>query len=100
MEEKLKSILKQIHWSLVLKATIFAVAWFALPFWIFLLLALYLYFVPLGGSAKVVLPFFVLIFVTALEGVSIPFAVVFGILIVVLLFKPAGLLGIKYTEKV
>lgn len=27
-------------------------------------------------------------------------AVVFGILIVVLLFKPAGLLGIKYTEKV
>ncbi|MHB1153174.1 MAG: branched-chain amino acid ABC transporter permease, partial [Eubacteriales bacterium] len=27
-------------------------------------------------------------------------AVVFGILIVVLLFKPSGLLGIKYTEKV
>jgi hypothetical protein len=80
MEEKLKLISKRIHWSSVLKAAIFAVAWFALPFWIFLLVALYLYFIPIAGSAKVALPFLVLLYVSVFEGPSIIFALIFGVL--------------------
>jgi hypothetical protein len=80
MEEKLKSISKRIHWSLVLKAAIFAAAWFALPFWLFLLVALYLYFIPFTGSAKVALPFLVLLLISAFEGSNIGFALIFGIL--------------------
>lgn len=80
MEEKLKSISKRIHWSLVLKAAIFAVAWFALPFWLFVLVALYLYFIPLPGSANVALPFLVLLLLSAFQGPSILFAIIFGAL--------------------
>ena len=80
MEEKLKLILKRIHWSLVLKAAIFAVAWFALPLWLFLPVAFILYFKPIPGSAKVVLPFLVLLFLTLFEGPSVYFAIIFGIL--------------------
>jgi len=80
MAERLKSISKRIHWSLVLKAAIFAVAWFALPFWLFALVALYLYFTPFPGSAKVALPFLVLLLISAFEGPSVGFALIFGIL--------------------
>jgi hypothetical protein len=80
MAEKLKSILKQTRWSLVLKAAIFAAAWLVLPFWLFLLVALYLYFVPFLGSAKVALPFLVLLLLSLFEGQNIFFALIFGIL--------------------
>jgi hypothetical protein len=80
MEEKLKSISKRIHWSSLLKAAIFAIVWFWLPWWLFLLVALYFYFVPLAGSAKVVLPFLVLLFISLFEGPSIAFALIFAIL--------------------
>jgi hypothetical protein len=80
MEEKLKSISKRIHWSLVLKAAIFAVAWFVLPFWLFLLVALYLYFVPFAGSASVALPFLVLLLVSGFESSNVGFALIFGII--------------------
>ena len=46
MAGKLKSISRQIHWSLLLKAAVFALAWFFVPFWLFFLIALYLYFIP------------------------------------------------------
>jgi len=78
MAEKLKSILKQTSWSLILKAVIFAVAWWALPFWLFLLLALYLYFVPFTGAEKVLVPFFVLLLISLLEPQSIIDALIFG----------------------
>jgi hypothetical protein len=78
MVEKLKSILRRISWSSVLKAVVFAVAWWALPFWLFLLIALYLYFIPITGAGKVSAPFFVLMLILFLEPRSIPDAVVFG----------------------
>jgi hypothetical protein len=79
MVEKLRSILRQISWSSVLKAVIFAVAWWALPFWLFLLIALYLYFVPMTGAHKVSAPFFVLLLITLLQKPSIISAVIFGV---------------------
>jgi len=61
MAAKLKSITKQIHWSLLVKAAVFALAWFYLPFWLFLLVALYLYFVPPFRAGKLAVFFFTLV---------------------------------------
>ena len=78
MVEKLRSILKRTSWSLVLKALIFAVAWWGLPFWLFLIIALYLYFVPITGTGKVSVPFLVLLLISLLEGPSIVDAIIFA----------------------
>ncbi len=78
MVAKLKSISRRIHWSLVLKAAVFALAWLLLPFWIFFLVALYLYFVPPFQSGKLALPFFVLLVLAYVQPPGPFFAVVFG----------------------
>ncbi len=80
MAEKLRSILRRINWSSVLKAVIFAVAWWALPFWLFLLIALYLYFIPMTGAGKVSIPFFVLLLVSLIQEQSVFAAIVFGVI--------------------
>jgi hypothetical protein len=78
MEEKLKSILKRTHWSSLLKAVAFGAAWWLFPFWLFLLIALYLYFVPFSGTAKIAVPFFVLLVISFFEGQNIIWAVIFA----------------------
>lgn len=78
MEEKLKSILRRIHWSLLLKAAVFAAAWAIAPFWLFVVIALYLYFVPIAQSRSVVIPFLILLAISALEPVGFFLAFVFG----------------------
>ena len=80
MVEKLRSILKRTNWSLILRAVIFGVAWWALPFWLFLLVALYLYFVPVAGSGKVSVLFLVLLLISFPQEQSVLAAVVFGII--------------------
>ncbi|HUC31562.1 MAG TPA: hypothetical protein VMR99_02655 [Candidatus Paceibacterota bacterium] len=80
MAEKLRSILKRTNWSLVLKAVIFGVAWWALPFWLFLLIALYLYFIPLTGTGKVAAPFFVLLLISLFQNQNALAAVLFAAL--------------------
>jgi hypothetical protein len=79
MAEKLKSILKRTSWSLLLKAAIFGAAWWVLPFWLFLVIALYLYFVPNAGAGKVSAPFFVLLFISLLQHQSPLAAVIFAV---------------------
>jgi hypothetical protein len=76
MVEKLKSISKRISWSLLLRAIIFAAAWWALPFWLFLIIALYLYYVPITGADKVSAPFWVLLLISFLESQGIIDAIV------------------------
>jgi hypothetical protein len=78
MVEKLKSILRRIHWSLLLKAVIFAAAWLVLPFWAFILAALYLYFVPPPQSGTVLVPFLVLLLLMFFEPSGLLFAAIFG----------------------
>ncbi len=80
MAEKLRSILKQTNWSLVLKAVIFGVAWWALPFWLFLLVALYLYFIPFVGAENVSVPFFVLLLISFFQAQSALAAVILGVI--------------------
>jgi hypothetical protein len=80
MVEKLKSISKRTNWSLLLKAVLFAAAWWVLPFWLFLLVALYLYFIPVAGSANVALPFLVLLLIAFPESPNLLFAIILAII--------------------
>lgn len=57
MEEKLKSALKKIHWSLAFKALISGLAWVYLPWWLSLFVLLGIYFVPLFQTKRLFLPF-------------------------------------------
>lgn len=85
MEEKLKSILRRTHWSLLLRAAIFAASWYLLPLWFFTLIALYLYFVPLFRSGRLAAPFFILLILTYIEAPNPAFIVVFGLIFYLLL---------------
>lgn len=80
MAATLKSISRRIHWSLALKAAVFALAWFLLPFWLFFLIALYLYFVPLFNAGKLAVPYFVLLLLCFLQAPSVLSALLFAVL--------------------
>ncbi|HVM76788.1 MAG TPA: hypothetical protein VMU07_01405 [Candidatus Paceibacterota bacterium] len=101
MAERLKSILRQTRWSLLIKAVIFAGAWLVLPFWLFLLVALYAYFVPVPQSRVVAGPFLVLLLLIALEPKSLVFAAIFGaIFFYMLLIKEFVLIDRKSAHEV
>lgn len=63
----LRSIAKRISWSSLARAVIFAAAWWVAPYWLFLIVALYLYYVPLTGAGKVSAPFWVLMLIALVE---------------------------------
>ena len=56
-------------------AAVFAVTWLILPWWLFLLVALYCYFIPFFWPGKLFVPFFCLMVLTVFL-----FAVVFGVI--------------------
>lgn len=78
MAEKLRSILKRIHWYLALKAAVFAIAWAWFPFWVFLLIALYLYLERLFQTRPLAVPFLALIILCYIQSPSATYAVIFG----------------------
>ena len=83
MEAKLGSISNRIYWSSLLKAAVFAAAWLFLPFWAFLLIALYLYFVPWFVPGRLMAPFLALLTLAYVQpipssGVGAWFALIFG----------------------
>ncbi len=78
MAAKLKSISKLIHWSLLVRAVVFVLSWLYLPFWLFLLLALYCYFVPAFHAGRLFAPFFALLVLCYVEPAGILMAIVFG----------------------
>lgn len=80
MEAKLKSISGQIPWSLLLKAVIFAASWQALPFWIFVAVALLLYLVPFFQPQRLAFPFFLTLILGAIMQPSFWMAVFLGII--------------------
>ena len=85
MAERLRSISSRIHWSLLLKAAAFALAWFWFPWWLFAAIALLLYFIPFFQSGKLALPFFVLLVLSCLQPPTVLFFLIFGALFYVLL---------------
>ncbi|HVO29031.1 MAG TPA: hypothetical protein VMT81_03560 [Candidatus Paceibacterota bacterium] len=85
MAAKLRSILRQTRSSLLLKAAVFALAWFFFPFWLFLLVALYLYFVPWFQTRKLLAPFLALLVLAYLQPAGLVFFLIFGALFYYLL---------------
>ncbi len=80
MEEKLRSISRTIPWSLALKAAAFGLGWYVLPFWLFLLLGLGLYFVPLFQPMHLLLPLLLTFFFAAVLAYSSWAALMLGII--------------------
>ncbi|MGB7957529.1 MAG: hypothetical protein WCF77_01630 [Minisyncoccia bacterium] len=80
MAVALKSISKQIHWSLLVKAAIFACAWWFLPTWLFAIVALVLYFIPPFQTRRNLVPFLVLLGISLATPASILMAFIYGIL--------------------
>lgn len=64
MEAKLKSISKQIPWSLLTKAAIFGALWLSAPRWVFLAFALYLYARPFFQAVEMSGSFLLLLVVS------------------------------------
>ncbi len=77
MAAKLKSILRRTHWSLLLRAAIFSLAWFLFPFWLFALVALYLYFIPPFQTGRLLWPFAALMILAFIEPANLLFLVIF-----------------------
>lgn len=62
MEAKLKSTLKPIRWSLLLRAGVFGLAWLFLPYWLFFLVAIYFYCKPFFHTRRLIWPFVLTLF--------------------------------------
>jgi hypothetical protein len=74
--------------GLLLRAAGFALAWFFLPFWLFFLIALYLYFVPLFRMRFLDALFFAILVLAYIHPVNFLFAVLlFGLFAYILLIK-------------
>ncbi len=95
MVEKLRSILKQIPWSLVLRACIFGAGWLLFPFWTFLLIALYFYLFPFFQPVKFVFHFAVLIFFMATMSPGFAAALLFSVVFYLLL----GLKDFRFIDR-
>ncbi|OGZ52733.1 MAG: hypothetical protein A3B25_00870 [Candidatus Ryanbacteria bacterium RIFCSPLOWO2_01_FULL_48_26] len=95
MAEKLKSILKQIPWSLALRAFVFGASWLLLPFWAFLLLSLYFYLFPFFQPVRFAVHFAILIFFMAAASLGFVAAVFFSIVFYLLL----GLKDFRFTDR-
>jgi hypothetical protein len=80
MAEKLRSTLKTIPWFLPAKAAAFAAAWFALPGWAFLLVAVLLYLAPLFRPLSLAVPYIVLLFLMMITSPNAWAALFFGLL--------------------
>lgn len=76
MATKLKLTIRRIPWSLVLRAGFFGLGWLLLPYEVFFLGALYLYFVPMFQPRKLALPFLLLLLFSYIETPSLWSAIV------------------------
>ena len=80
MEPKLAFISKQIHWSLLIRAAIFAVSWWYFPAWLFVIIAGLLYFIPPFESRKNIGMFAVFLGVAIATPSGVATAIIYGIL--------------------
>jgi hypothetical protein len=80
MAVKLASISKQIHWSSLIRAAVFAFAWWYLPAWLFVVVACAVYFMPPIESLKNLPAFLVLLGVSLATPQAALAAVIYGVL--------------------
>lgn len=95
MEEKLRSILKQIPWSLTFKAGAFTLSFWLLPYWAFVLVAAYLYLSPLFRSGVMVLPF---LFALALAAIA-PEGFLAAFFLGTIFFLILGVKGLTFVDR-
>lgn len=96
MAERLKSILKRTHWSLLLKALAFGVGWFLFPKWLALIWALVLYCVPWFSPRTFLIPFVI----TLALGLWLPATFLAVILLTAMFFVVMGLKELVFVERV
>lgn len=80
MAARLRLTLRTIPWSLALKAAIFAGAWLLLPFWLFFLLALGLYFFPPFEPGRLLWPYLATLFFAAVFSPTLLSALFLGLI--------------------
>lgn len=95
MVEKLKSIAKQIHWSLLLKVGLFLIVWSVCPTWLSMLVGALLYFVPLFRPGALLVSFLVFLCITTI----FPHTVFFGIVVGILLFLILGIKDFLFVDR-
>ena len=64
----------------LIRAALFGLAWALLPYWLFVLVALVLFFAPFSQARKVIAPFVVLVALGAFVSPGIAMAVILGLL--------------------
>jgi hypothetical protein len=79
MFKELARLASSLQGSIV-RAAVFAVAWALLPFWLFAIVALYLFFVPPSQAKSVFVPFIVLLVLAALTPQGFSAAAIFGLI--------------------
>jgi hypothetical protein len=80
MAVKLASISKQIHWSSLIRAAVFAASWWYLPTWLFLVLSCGIYFLPPFETRRNLPAFIVLIALSLATPSTVFMAVIYGVL--------------------
>ncbi len=85
MAPKLALISKQIHWPSLIKAAVFAVAWWYLPTWLFFVVACGIYFFPLFEARRNLPAFLVFLGVALTTPSALLMAAIYGILFYYLL---------------
>lgn len=78
MEAKLRSITKQIHWSLILKAAIVGASWVYLPEWLAVVLAVFFYLSSFFRIRHMGVPFLSALISAHILGQSIPAGLFLG----------------------
>ena len=96
MTVKLKSILRQTPWSLVLKTAIAGLIWLLLPEWIFLLYVLWLYFIPPFRSITFLL--FFLLYLTST--ILLPATLISALVLAALLFLILGIKDLLLIDRI
>lgn len=82
-------------------AAVFAVTWLILPWWLFLLVALYCYFIPFFWPGKLFIPFFCLMVLTVVQSPSFLFAVIFGVIFYyILLIKDLVIVNRRFAYEI
>jgi len=81
--EKIKNAISL--WNLLLRAAVFGLSWLLLPFWLFVIVAAYLYFIPFFDVKKLSLAFLAVIFYATIEPQGILFAIVLSVLFFLIL---------------
>lgn len=95
MEEKLKLVRELIPWSLVAKGVLFGVSWLVLPYSLFFLVALFLFFSPAFQAVRF---FPIFLFIVGLSAVFVP-GLREGVFLSVLFVSALGIKNLIFVDR-